>query len=198
MEKTQKKNIVYIHQLEFKKFGKKSWSGSKTDCNYFLSKLPYLQEKNDFFDEEEKGTFSPKLEKQFSDLSLCDLMYAALTFQFDGQWVSYVDWSTILLLMFTPFLSDYVIQFLKQNEFHEKLEKENVIKGAKRMFKSLIILYLDERLLRTFFNFLMVDTSISEPLIVKTLSERKYSAILNFLDDEKLIFPEEKNSKGVL
>ena len=56
------------------------------------------------------------------------------------------------------------------------------------MLKSFTILYLDEQSLKKFFNFLKVDSSISDPLIVTTLSEIIFSAILNFLENENLIF----------
>ena len=51
-------------------------------------------------------------------MTLCDIMSAALPFKFDGNWLSHVNWGTILIILFNPSVSNCLIYLLKQNQFH--------------------------------------------------------------------------------
>lgn len=126
-------------------------------------------------------------------------MRSAITFKYDEEWLSFINWATIILLLFNPLVSDCLLSFLKENEFYEKVEKKKVIDGAKYAFKSMTILYLDEKSFINFFNLLNVDFSISEPIIATSLSASSdyFSAILKFLENDNLVlenYPEKKTN----
>lgn len=44
-------------------------------------------------------------------------------------------------------VSDCLLSFLEQNEFHDMLEKEKIIKGAQRLFEKDSIFYLEDKCL---------------------------------------------------
>jgi len=83
--------------------------------------------------------------------------------------------------LLNPAVSDCLLSFLEQKEFHEMLEKEKIIKGDQRLFENDSIFYLEDKCLDNFFKFLKVDPYKANLLISTLQDQNGFTIILNFL-----------------
>ena len=177
-------NHVIVHKKSFKKFNIKKWPGSKYEGELCLNNLCYLTDKEEIFPDDR---VSLKLQKKISDWSLTEMMFSTLAFNYQGQILSFLDWAKLLHLLLHPLLSFSLSSFLKENQFNEVEQRNEVIFRARHLFEIYIILYLNEKSLKNLFDFLRIDLSISSTLISKTLLKDNFIDILKFLEEESCI-----------
>ena len=183
-------NQVFIYEESFKKFNTRPWPGNQAEANLCLDELCSLTEKEDLlFDER----LSLELQNNLSNWNLTDILFSILVFKYKDRALSFLDWTTFFSFFLHPKLSDPFFSFLKYNEFNEIEQKDIVLVGAKYFFERNVFFYLNEKGLTNFFDFLKIDSSISSPVISKTLLNGNFKEILKFLEEKSsIILPASK------
>ena len=165
-------NPLYLTKGKYAFFADFNECESLLRSVYFSDSLVSLIEISDLSDTE-SFTKNPRLK----DFNFATLVCSSLSFRYDREILSFLDWSRILECLINPYTSKKVFDFLKSNQFCKKENREKLLRGAEYFFQKRLQISSfptgKEKTIFRLFQFFELDRLVVENLTNSVLSSKK-------------------------
>jgi len=198
-----KDRFLYLDQDNF------LWTGSENQLLAVIKTLPFCDSSeglvsfisfwnNNFLlaDKETLRFFEDLKKINYNKLTVSALFsYLKIKYQQNNRSLEYSEWAYIVSILLNPKISDIVLDFLLEMKIPDFLKitktESEFMKAVRLHFQYITIPYDYSWDLRGFYNllkFLRVKEQIINPLIEKTMNQKNFDEIHNFVSKYNLNF----------